>query len=629
MGRSAPTSHDGAVASYELQYDLNPSRPASLYTINDAKHPSSSTETSIPQPSFRPNDSPEPTALQPSVRLMFSPLSLKQRLCVLTPALASSIIAGGIAPFMTLLVGQTFAALAAFPVSSNPSQEDKAKLLHDVGVCALGLLGLAVGSILLGSLTSSLWVMTGENNVMALRRRVYKSVSRKDMAWFDAAMGSESSAEGESAPQGAGGFMAKFSRYANSSYTSYADTNKYTYREADELRMASSLASGMLVQYITTCIACLVIGFVYSWSLTLVVLSAVPGIVLVQAIGQATVGPLLAASRKETAVLGTLIERALNAIATVKAFNAQSHEYTQVTAAIGRMTTADVKCNVGWGSIGGSSQFFSMVMFVQGFWFGSKLVRDGSATPGDVMSVFWACLIASSNMQMCLPQLMVLNKGKFAVAELLTMIGDDGQGSVKKMKPVVPAQECTGEMALQNVTFSYPSRPTIPVLLDVSIYLPARDLTFIVGGSGSGKSTISHLLMRMYEPKGGKVLIDNQEASVTSPDWIRAHVASVTQGCFLFDMSVHDNVAMGLAGNPNGRSPLDVTREEVVAACTAALMHDFIRDLPDGYDTKLGNGGANLSGGQRQRLSIARAYLRDPTVLIMGMCFQSLILETS
>lgn len=381
--------------------------------------------------------------------------------------------------------------------------------------------------------------------------------------------------------------------------------------------MASSLASGMLVQYLTTCIASLAIAFSYSWALTLVILSAVPVIVFVQGISQNLVGPFVQASKKETAVSGTLIERAVNAIATIKAFNAQAHEQGQFAASIARMTSMDVKSNIGWGICGGMSQFISMAMFVQGFWFGTKLVRDGSAQPGDVMSVFWACLIASSNLQMCLPQVIVVNNGKWAVAELLSMT--EPRDSSKQMSPIIPGDYCDGELSLQTVTFAYPSRPTMPVLRDVSIYLPAGDLTFIVGGSGSGKSTISQLLMRMYEPQTGEITISNQVASRASLDWIRAHVASVAQSCILFDMSVHDNVAMGLAGSPSGRAPADVSREEVIAACTAALMHDFVRDLPDGYDTKLGNGGANLSGGQRQRLAIARAYLRNPTVLILGM----------
>lgn len=158
----------------------------------------------------------------------------------------------------------------------------------------------------------------------------------------------------------------------------------------------------------------------------------------------------------------------------------------------------------------------------------------------------------------------------------------------------------------------------MPVLNDVSIYLPASETTFIVGGSGSGKSTIALLLLRLYKPQTGEVELDDQDIAYLDEEWTKKHISVVSQTCILFDMSVHDNVAMGLAGSETRRTQ-SVTRLEVEEACRAALIHDFIRELPDGYDTKLGNGGANLSGGQKQRLAIARAYLRNPSVLILGM----------
>jgi ATP-binding cassette subfamily B (MDR/TAP) protein 1 len=155
-------------------------------------------------------------------------------------------------------------------------------------------------------------------------------------------------------------------------------------------------------------------------------------------------------------------------------------------------------------------------------------------------------------------------------------------------------------------------------LSNVSLFLPARETTFIVGGSGSGKSTIAALLLRLYSPTSGSIHLDDQDVAFLDGRWAATHVAGVTQSCLLFDASVHDNVAMGLAAPGSARRPEDASREEVIEACRVALMHEFIRDLPDGYDTRLGNGGANISGGQRQRLAIARARLRDPTVLILG-----------
>ena len=409
--------------------------------------------------------------------------------------------------------------------------------------------------------------------------------------------------------------------------------------------MASSLASGMLLQYLTTCIACLVLAFQRSWALTLVILSAVPILMLIQGISQAFAGPLLAVERSQTATAATLVDRAIAAIATVKAFNASSHEQSALALVLNRMNTAAKKLNAVWGLTSGLAQFVMMGMFVQGFWFGAKLVKEGKVSAGDVMSVFWACLIATSNLQMCIPQFITLAKGKFAMVSLLTLVDTFSpdapatpaspasltspsvrSGYSKKhrrptqLRKIVPAR-CSGELAIHDITFAYPSRPTMPVLEDVSLFLPAHETTFIVGGSGSGKSTIAQLLLRMYEPQSGSIQLDDQDLSYLDETWTRQHLAGVSQGCILFDMSVHDNVAMGLAGPGSGRSPADATREEVIEACTAALMHEFVRDLPDGYETKLGNGGANLSGGQKQRLAIARAKLRNPTVLILGECF--------
>jgi ATP-binding cassette subfamily B (MDR/TAP) protein 1 len=152
---------------------------------------------------------------------------------------------------------------------------------------------------------------------------------------------------------------------------------------------------------------------------------------------------------------------------------------------------------------------------------------------------------------------------------------------------------------------------------NVSLFLPAGETTFIVGGSGSGKSTVAQLMLRLYPADHGEVTLDDQDIQYLDLGFTQEHVAAVQQGCILFDMSVHDNVAMGLAGLPK-RKPADATRDQVIEACKMAMMHDFINGLPQGYETKLGAKGASLSGGQKQRLAIARARLRDPTVLVLG-----------
>ncbi|GAA6054523.1 hypothetical protein JCM3770_005828 [Rhodotorula araucariae] len=207
-----------------------------------------------------------------------------------------------------------------------------------------------------------------------------------------------------------------------------------------------------------------------------------------------------------------------------------------------------------------------------------------------------------------------------------------GAGTVPRRRTAAPRAmgklrpaTFSGELSLRSVTFHYPTRPApaAPALDNVSLYFAARETTYVVGTSGSGKSTVGQLLLGLYQPEAGHVEVDEQGLEWIDEDWLRGHVACVSQGAsVLFDGTVHDNVAVGVVGqlqdDGTHRRMEDVSRDEVIAACRGALIHDFIRDLPDGYDTWLsGEKGASLSGGQRQRLAIARAWIRDPTVLIL------------
>ncbi|TCD65298.1 hypothetical protein EIP91_002823 [Steccherinum ochraceum] len=581
--------------------------PTTSPKLSECKLPSSSRTSVL---SVNPSvNIPTPSPPQPSVRLLFSLLARRELLVFVLPAVLTSMFAGGIAPFMTLVVGQAFDAYSKFTVASDPDTAKHA-LLHDVGMTAVELLALAVGALALSSLTSCLWIWTGERNLMAVRKQVYEAVSKKDMIWYDTKMGSEDSVKSTDGPVGAGGLMAQFAR------------------ETDDVRMASSLASGMLVQYLTTTITCLILALVRSWSLTLVILSTVPVMMIIQALSQGFVGPALTAERAHIASAATLVDRAVAAISTVKAFNAEIYEQKTISLMLEKMQSAAIQCIRIWGITSSLSQFVMMTMFVQAFWFGSKLVREGKVSMGDVTAVFWACLIASSNLQMCIPQFIVFAKGKFAMASLMAVVDSTATSAGSKTNSVALSRRptnlrkilprgCQGGLELTEVTFFYPSRPTIPTLDDVSIFLPAGETTFIVGGSGSGKSTIAHLLLRLYDNYSGTIALDDQDLAFLDENWTRQHVSAVSQTTILFDMTVHENVAMGLAGPYSTRRPEDVTREEIEEVCRIALVHDFVRDLPQGYDTPLGNGGANLSGGQKQRLAIARAILRKPTVLIL------------
>jgi ATP-binding cassette subfamily B (MDR/TAP) protein 1 len=408
--------------------------------------------------------------------------------------------------------------------------------------------------------------------------------------------------------------------------------------------MATSLASGYLVQYLTTTIACLLLAFIGSWSLTLVILSAVPLLTLIQTISQRLASPLLFRERHLTGLTATLISRVLSSITTVKAYNAQPYELSRAASSFEALSLAAKRLNKVWGVTSGLGQFVMMGMFVQGFWFGGKLVRDGKISSGDVMAVFWACLIATSNLQMCIPQFIILAKGKFSMAALMAVIHGSSSSSDSSLSPLTPSSirsssgthgkvvpfKLYGEISIRNISFSYPSKPSHPVLKNVSIYVPAHEFTFIVGSSGSGKSTIASLLMGLYQPSEGQILLDERDFKVLDDTWLKGVLGAVSQnGMVILDgKSVWENVAAGIYGRPAGMAL--VKDEEVKEACKMALVHDFVKDLPEGYDTILGSGsgdregtnekgmGVMLSGGQKQRLEIARARIRDPEILILG-----------
>ncbi|KAF8153733.1 ABC transporter type 1, transmembrane domain-containing protein [Pholiota molesta] len=445
-----------------------------------------------------------------------------------------------------------------------PHPADKAALLSGVGRAALMLVGLAVGSFALGSTTSALWIWVGETNVLAVRKRVYEEVTGKEMAWFDLKMGAGESEEGV----GAGGLMAKFSRQVPSPV------------ETDDVRHASSLAPGTLVQNLTTVIAALALAFSHAPTLTLVILSAVPLLTFIQILAQGIATPLLAAERHSTAVAATRVERAASAIATVKAFNAAAYELARANAIFATLQSQARLLNGVWAATSGGAQFVMMAMFVQGFWFGGKLVRDGKVGAGQVMAVFWACLIATSSLQMCIPQLIVLAKGKAAMAALLSLSSeyDAAPSTDSPATPTTPTfsiharprtlrklhpTRCTGELALYNVSFAYPSRPAVRALANVSLFLPAGETTFVVGGSGSGKSTVAALLGGLY-PLGttshpttqgaqgntGMVTLDDHPLPLLSAEFLSAHVTVLSQASaaslVLGGRSIADNILAAL-----------------------------------------------------------------------------------
>jgi subfamily B ATP-binding cassette protein HlyB/CyaB len=196
-------------------------------------------------------------------------------------------------------------------------------------------------------------------------------------------------------------------------------------------------------------------------------------------------------------------------------------------------------------------------------------------------------------------------------------------GDLLNTRTEVPAsrmapQAIEGRVSFQGVRFRY--RPDAPeALVGIDLEVRAGEVIGIVGRSGSGKSTLTRLVQRLYLPERGRVLVDGHDLSLVDPAWLRRQTGVVLQESFLFNRSVRDNIALGDPGLP---------LERVIHCARLAGAHEFIAELPEGYDTRVGEHGASLSGGQRQRIAIARALMGDPRILIFDEATSALDYES-
>ncbi|KAH9513517.1 Multidrug resistance protein 1 [Bulinus truncatus] len=432
-----------------------------------------------------------------------------------------------------------------------------------------------------------------ERQTLKLRKAFFKALLRENIGWYDKQQSGELT-------------------------TRLAD-------DLERIKEGTGDKSGLALQFLSQFLAGFLMGFIKGWKMTLVLMSLTP----ILAVCAAILGKLLATySAKEQqkyAKAGAIAEEVLSCIRTVISFNGQPQEIKKYSHALEESKKLGIRKSVFAGLSVGLTFFIMFCAYALAFWFGSTQVNDynksgGSEglSPGNVFTIFFSVMIGSFALGSASPHITSILTAKGAGGTVFSIIKD---------KPLIDSSNPNGKkpdkingyIQFKDVEFSYPTRPEAIVLKKFNLDIEPGKTVALVGSSGCGKSTIVNLIQRFYDPDDGRVLLDGIDIKELNIHWLRKNIGIVSQEPVLFGMSIAQNIKLGKP---------DISMEEVEKAARMANAHDFISQLPKGYDTLVGERGAQLSGGQKQRVAIARALVRDPRILLLDEATSALDSES-
>jgi ATP-binding cassette, subfamily B (MDR/TAP), member 1 len=264
----------------------------------------------------------------------------------------------------------------------------------------------------------------------------------------------------------------------------------------------------------------------------------------------------------------------------------------------------------------GNIHFIVFAAYALAFWEGSRLLMKGEIEIGGVVNVLFVIIIGSFALGQTLRQIQTFGNSIASGQQILEMIDRKTEIDAEGLEDNIPL-DTKGDIVFSNVRFAYPGRPDVFVLDGFNLNIEPGKTTAIVGLSGSGKSTVTHLLNRLYDPYSGEILLDGIDVRQYSVSAVRAYSALVPQDCVMFSKSIADNIFDGIPESIREHHASIAYMDQIIEACKLAGAHEFIGQFPDQYHTIIGPQGISLSGGQVQRLSIARAIVGNPKLLLL------------
>ncbi|KAJ0989559.1 hypothetical protein J5N97_007915 [Dioscorea zingiberensis] len=458
---------------------------------------------------------------------------------------------------------------------------------HHVNQNSVNLLYLACASFVASFLEGYCWTRTAERQASRMRTRYLKAVLRQDVEYFDLKVSSTSEV--------------------------------ITSVSSDSL-IIQDVISEKVPNFIMNCstfIGSYIMGFFLMWRLAVValptvVLLIIPGIMY----GRILMG-LARKMREEYNKAASVVEQAISSLRTVYSFVAEEKTMADFSIALDASVKLGLRQGLTKGlAIGSNGVTFAIWAFL--IWYGSQFVMHQGGRGGTVFAVGAAIVVGGLALGAGLSNVKYFSEAISAGERIMEVVERVPKIDIDTMEGEI-LESVEGEVEFKGVDFAYPSRPENRVLNEFSLKVPAGMTVALVGGSGCGKSTVIALLERFYNPIDGDILVDGVSIKKLQLKWLRSQMGLVSQEPALFATSIMENILFGKE---------DASMDEVVAAAKASNAHNFISQLPQGYETQVGERGVQMSGGQKQRIAIARAILKSPKILLLDEATSALDSES-
>ncbi len=390
------------------------------------------------------------------------------------------------------------------------------------------------------------------------------------------------------------------------SYYDEHETGKIMSRMTNDLMNVSELAHHG-PENVFICGVMVLGSFVYlmyiNWILALIVFACVPVLVVISLVLRKRMNDAFMETRKDTAVINAALESSITGIRVTKAFTNKNKEIEKFEVGNNQYVKSRSKAYKAMGLFGASTNFVIDLFNIACILGGGILVIYDRILLGDYLAFVVSINLFITPLTTLINFVETYQDGITGFKRFLEVIDEP----IEKEKPnAIDNVELSGDISFKNVSFSYDD--TKSILSNISFDIKKGETIALVGESGGGKTTICHLIPNFYKVNEGEIIVDGMNINDLSFRCLRKSIGIVQQDVYLFNGTILDNIMYG---------NLDASMDEVINAAKQANIYDYIMSLPDGFDTQIGERGVRLSGGQKQRISIARVFLKNPSILIL------------